>query len=89
MKKGNYLMIVMMLVIAPMIGIKTVAHPPGDMQLIYDIDTQNLGVTITHYVSNTDTHYIGQVDIKKMEHYIYQSNMKINQQHRPLPIRIT
>ena len=38
------------------------AHPPSDIEINYDIDTNELNVNITHSVSNID-HYIESVKI--------------------------
>jgi hypothetical protein len=41
------------------------ATPPSDMTVSYNLDTQELRVTITHQVSNPETHYIREVQIEK------------------------
>lgn len=41
------------------------ASEPSDMSLVYDYGLQNLSVNVSHYVSNTKTHYIGQIEIRK------------------------
>jgi hypothetical protein len=38
-------------------------HSPSGMSLVYHSDTETLDVTITHSVSNLQTHYIEAVDI--------------------------
>ena len=67
MKIGKYLIIVMMLVITPFLGINVTAHPPIDMSLEYDIDTDSLIVTITHETPAPTIHYINKIDITKNE----------------------
>jgi hypothetical protein len=65
MKKGKYIIIILMLVTAPILSIQVVAHPPEDMVLEYEYGAQNLNVTITHNTVDPNSHYIEQVDIKK------------------------
>ena len=64
MKIVKYLFVVMMLVITPFFGFSVLAHPPIDLSLEYDIDTDSLIVTITHETPAPDLHYVNRVDIK-------------------------
>jgi len=64
MKIGKYLFVVIMLVITPLFGLNVLAHPPIDLSLEYDIDTNNLIVTIIHETPAPELHYINRVDIK-------------------------
>jgi hypothetical protein len=41
------------------------AHPPSDMVLAYDTDSQTLTVTLVHNVSDPFTHYVYRIEIKK------------------------
>ena len=41
------------------------AHSPSSMNLNYDSETQDLEVTITHQVSNPNSHYIYNIEIRK------------------------
>ena len=41
------------------------AHPPSSMEIAYDADIQTLNVTISHGVSNVDTHYIQMLEVRK------------------------
>lgn len=41
------------------------AHPPSDMALAYDSDVEVLNITISHAVSNVDSHYIDALEISK------------------------
>jgi PGF-CTERM motif len=45
--------------------VTTTAHAPSTLNLSYNIQTQELNVTITHQVANPTTHYISKVEIKK------------------------
>ena len=74
MKIGKYIVIVLMLVTAPLLGAQVFAHPPQDMTLTYNIDTITLDVTITHQVINPNDHYIYKVDIKKNDVLILTEN---------------
>ena len=65
MKIKKYIFIVMMLLITPFFGYQVMAHPPVDMSLDYDIDTDSLIVTITHETPAPDLHYVNKIDIKK------------------------
>lgn len=67
MKIGKYIIIVLMLVITPFFGINVLAHPPIDMILEYDVDTDSLIVTITHETPAPTVHYINKIDIVKNE----------------------
>ncbi|MFX0075960.1 MAG: hypothetical protein ACFE96_10990 [Candidatus Hermodarchaeota archaeon] len=40
------------------------AHPPEDMQLAYDSNTNTISVIIVHGVSDNTTHYIASVQVK-------------------------
>ena len=40
------------------------ATEPSDIVLTYDFDSQTLTVNVSHYVSNTKTHYIETIEIK-------------------------
>ena len=65
MKIIRYIIVVLMLIIAPLTGIQVFAHPPQNMVLDFNIDTMILNVTITHQVSNPNDHYIYKVEVKK------------------------
>lgn len=39
------------------------AHPPSDIKMTYDSDTNMLTVVLTHEVRNPDEHFIKKVDI--------------------------
>jgi len=41
------------------------AHPPSNMNLTYDVETQNLEVEISHQVSGPNSHYIINIVMKK------------------------
>ncbi|MBN1761490.1 MAG: hypothetical protein JW878_00210 [Methanomicrobia archaeon] len=41
------------------------AHPPSQMALTYDVDTQMLAVSIIHSVSDPRSHYVEKVEITK------------------------
>jgi len=41
------------------------AHSPSNMSINYDSENQKLETTITHQVSNPDSHYIYNIAIKK------------------------
>lgn len=43
----------------------TQAHSPGDVILNYDSDSHTLSVTISHSVSNPQSHYVKEVAITK------------------------
>jgi hypothetical protein len=69
MRKIKYL-VILMLMIVPFSAMHVSAHTPEEMQLVYNIDTQILNVTITHNIQNNPpsdptVHYIGQVSIEK------------------------
>jgi hypothetical protein len=65
MKIIKELFIVLMLFITPLLGFQVIAHPPSDMTLEYDINTNSLIVTITHVTPAPDIHYINKIDINK------------------------
>lgn len=46
-------------------SINAVAHPPQDMILEYDIDTNNLEVEITHNTPSPTLHHINNIEIYK------------------------
>ena len=43
------------------------ATEPSDIVLAYDFNSQTLTVNVSHYVSNTKTHYIEYIEIKNNE----------------------
>jgi len=43
----------------------TIAHSPSTLIVSYNLQTQELRITITHQVANPSTHYISNVEIKK------------------------
>ena len=65
MKIGKYIFVIIMLVATTFFGFQTIAHPPTDMSLDYDIDTDSLIITITHETPAPDLHYINRIDIRK------------------------
>lgn len=74
MKKGKYVILVLMLVGIPLMGIQVIAHPPENMVLEYDVNIMTLSVTITHIVSNPDDHYIYKVEFRKNNELIQTEN---------------
>jgi len=58
---------VMCLLTVTVYNIDVFAHPPQDMQLEYDFDSQTLSVTITHNTLDPNSHYIYKVEIEKNE----------------------
>jgi len=46
-------------------GSSVTAHSPAEMMLSFESVTQTLEVSITHQVSNPDTHYIYNIILKK------------------------
>lgn len=62
-KKIMKLMLVASLLLIPLLMSQATAHPPADMKLQYDIDTQILDVIITHNSPAPSFHYIERVEI--------------------------
>jgi hypothetical protein len=50
--------------------IQASAHPPQDMTLEYNLNTQQLNVTITHETPAPTVHYVYKIDIKKNDELI-------------------
>lgn len=50
------------------------AHAPGSVTLSYDYSTKNLSVTISHSVSNPNTHYVMKVTLKRNSNQIAVHN---------------
>jgi hypothetical protein len=65
MRNGKYVFVVLMLVCIPLFGFQVMAHPPVDMSLEYEIDTDSLIVTITHETPAPDLHYVNKIVIMK------------------------
>lgn len=67
--KGIKTIMVSALIVAILCSISftggTTGHSPGDINLDYDINNEQLNVTITHDVDDKDSHYIESVEIKK------------------------
>lgn len=64
MRTTIYFILIMILTL-PLMTIGATAHSPQDMQLAYDLETQNLDISITHIVTDPGNHYIYQIDIEK------------------------
>ena len=47
------------------LSFKATAHSPSSIVLDYNIETKELIVSITHSVSNPDTHYIYNISVEK------------------------
>jgi len=56
----------------------TLAHPPQDMTLTYDLGTTTLNVTITHESPAPTVHYIEKVEIKLHGHATGDAEEKID-----------
>lgn len=54
------------------------AHAPATMTAGYNIENQELQVTISHQVSSATTHYISKIEIKKNEE-LYNTSIYTNQ----------
>ena len=63
-KKIYYFISVFLIVFLTITSINVRAHPPDDMALSYNSNTNVLSVTITHGVSDNTTHYVVSVEIK-------------------------
>jgi hypothetical protein len=57
--------LILLVLIFTLLPETTLAHPPSDMELEYDIGKQTLVVSISHSVSNPDSHYVEKIEIKK------------------------
>ncbi len=50
------------------------SHPPTNMTLVYDTNTQTLSVTVVHTVADPNTHYIEYVVVNKNGAYEIDRN---------------
>ncbi|MFO7676985.1 MAG: hypothetical protein R6V50_01175 [Thermoplasmatota archaeon] len=64
MKTKTYIVITMLLLSTILFAVPTLAHPPQDMVLDYNLTTSELNVTITHDTPATTLHYINKVEIR-------------------------
>ena len=55
-------------------GSSVTAHSPSEMMLSYESVTQTVEVSITHQVSNPDTHYIYNIILKKNGETVNSNN---------------
>ena len=62
-KKIFYVISVFFIIFLTIAGINVRAHPPSDMTLEFDSNTNALTVTITHIVSDNTSHYVQSVVI--------------------------
>jgi hypothetical protein len=61
---GSFIILMILLIIGlTSFGGTVTAHPPEDMDLVYDESASKLTVIITHEVENVTTHYINGVKI--------------------------
>ncbi|MBU9889618.1 MAG: hypothetical protein KTQ49_07105 [Candidatus Omnitrophica bacterium] len=61
MKKNLMVLTLISLMLVP--GSQVFAHPPADITLQFDPETQTLSAVIIHPVNNPKSHYIKRVDI--------------------------
>ena len=66
--------LVVMLIAVPFFSIQVSAHPPSNIELIYNIENNILEATIYHQVSNPNDHYIFKVEIWKNDVLIITEN---------------
>ena len=62
-RKTYYYITIFFLVFLTIVGIDVRAHPPSDMTLEFDSDTNTLTVTITHVVGDNTSHFVESVVI--------------------------
>jgi desulfoferrodoxin (superoxide reductase-like protein) len=66
MKYKIYLSVLLVVALATqIISFSSSAHPPQDMKLVYNLETNILNVTITHNSPAPNIHYIKKVEIRK------------------------
>ncbi|MHA2431569.1 MAG: hypothetical protein ACXACC_11155, partial [Promethearchaeota archaeon] len=65
MKIIRYIFVVLMLMCSSLFVIQVTAHPPENIELTYDISTNNLTVIITHNTADPNSHYVEKVEIYK------------------------
>lgn len=65
MKKGKYILVILMLVTTVALPFQISAHPPQNMVLSYDIETDELTVTIEHNSPAPTVHYVNQIEIER------------------------
>ncbi|MBS3749723.1 MAG: hypothetical protein KGY67_08520 [Candidatus Thermoplasmatota archaeon] len=70
MKKRTNIIVILMLLITLLLPSMAFAHPPQDMVLEYDIDTEILSVTITHNSPGPTVHYVNKIEIKQNDNLI-------------------
>lgn len=63
MKTKTYI-VIMLLLSTLLFAVPTLAHPPQDMVLDYNLTTSELNVTITHDTPASTFHYINKVEIR-------------------------
>ncbi|MDG6218528.1 MAG: hypothetical protein QCI00_03710 [Candidatus Thermoplasmatota archaeon] len=61
----KYIFVVLMLVTTSLLSGMVIAHPPKDMVLSYDLETEILSVTITHNSDIPTVHNIEKVEINR------------------------
>ena len=62
-KKIYYFITVFFIIFLTIAGVNVRAHPPDDMNLSYNSNTNILTVTITHGVSDNTTHFVASVEV--------------------------
>lgn len=65
----NVLLIILSITIV-FSSFNTSAHPASDMNVSYDLENQTLDVSITHYVSDSQSHFIENITIRKNDKII-------------------
>lgn len=71
MKKGRYIFVVLTLLITSFFSSIVFAHPPQDMVLDYNIESEILSVTITHISPAPNAHYVNKIEIKRNDELVF------------------
>jgi desulfoferrodoxin (superoxide reductase-like protein) len=70
MKIGTIGIICLMLVMTVLLPSQVIAHPPQNMILDFDFESQVLSVTITHNSPAPSVHYVNSIEIKRNDEVI-------------------
>ena len=70
MNIGKYIFVVLMLLTTAFFSSYALAHPPQDMVLQYDIETEILSVKITHNTPAQNIHYINKIEIRRNDQIV-------------------
>jgi hypothetical protein len=67
LKNIRYIFVILMLIFTSFLGVQVIAHPPENIDLSFNNQTNILTAIITHNTENPNSHYVESVEVYKNE----------------------